>query len=117
MEISEDSLLRRITPAEVEVKLAEDNIPDLWLWAWRAMLDRMTCGDELWEYWSKEYKEYAEVGLEPADEILGFSRVRDSEIPDPTEKPSDWMITYLSGFAVVRDGEILDWIEASRWSW
>ncbi len=81
MLIHEDWLWDPIPPAEVEERLAVDGAPELWLWAWRALLGRWAPGDELWTY----------CGCEPTSDGEG-----------------DWL---HEGFALVRGGEIVDWIE------
>lgn len=76
-----DWLQSPFTPAEVEEDLAVYGAPDLWLRQWRALLERSAAGDELWEYCGAD---------------AGF----DSETAD-----------FHSGFAFVREGEVVDWIE------
>jgi hypothetical protein len=82
MSIPDDWLLYPTTPCEVEEELAESGAPDLWIRQWRAVLDRFAAGDELWEYFAAE-----------------------------SETDHD-RVDYRVGFALVREGEVIDWIEA-----
>jgi hypothetical protein len=75
------------TVAEVEEQLASEWMPDVWLEYWWALLKRFGPDDELWEYWNVESGPSGEVDSEKA------------------------------GYALVRDGEVIDSIELPWWSW
>jgi hypothetical protein len=92
MSIPKDWLVGPTELAEVEEDLAENGAPDLWLRQWRSLRNQFEQGDELWKY--------SGVELEPW--------VSDVEQQTPAFVP----IRDGYGFALVRDGEILDWIEA-----
>jgi hypothetical protein len=111
MAITWDWLLCQTTPAEVEADLADLGAPDLWLRRWRALLDRMGPGDELWEYGAIEYASTVE---ESPERFSGFHQVLDSETLQRMGflEPLERIIGFRTGFAVVRGAEILDWIEA-----
>ena len=83
MKIHEDWLHHPTTPDEVEEELAQAGAPDLWLQQWRAFLDHFTPGDELWEY------------------FVDFIEIDD-----------DYWSNFDSGFALVRDGAVVDSIVA-----
>ena len=111
MTIPWDWLCCKTTPAAVEADLAELGAPDLWLRQWRALLSRMDPGDELWEYMAVEEAAAVE---ESADRIAGFEQVTDGETLDRLglRESTDRIVGFREGFALVRDGEILDWIES-----
>lgn len=83
MTIPADWLIERTSEVKVERELAEAGAPDFWLKQWRAMLDRSLPEDELWEY------EHFAV--------------------DPERSES---AEFRVGFALVRRGQVHDWIEA-----
>jgi hypothetical protein len=69
----------------------------------------MAPGDELWECYRVLY---ADPMVSSADEIPGFELVRDREVLDWIDRsdPTGQIIEFSSGFALIRKGEILDWI-------
>lgn len=77
-----------ITLAEAEDDIADGMPADIWLSQWRALLGRFTPGDELWTY-AGAVRQLSESGSE-----------------------SDLHEEWHGGFALVRDGKILDSIEA-----
>jgi hypothetical protein len=110
MTIPWDWLLCRTTPTEVEADLAELGAPDIWLLRWRALLDRMAPGDELWRYFKVESVPTMEGTTE---EIAGFEPIRDAETLARLGLLDrfDRIDRDHSGYAVVRGDEIIDWIE------
>jgi hypothetical protein len=85
--IPEDWLSEPVDVHEVEEGLASDNMSDSWLKQWRALLRRMEPGDELWDYCHYE--------------------------SGPEGETDDWR----SGYALVRNGRIVDHIGEPFESW
>jgi hypothetical protein len=83
MTIPEDWLLGPISLAEVEQELAEEGAPDLWLRQWRAFLESWVPGDELWEYSAVE----SQPDCAATDFRVGFALVREGKIVDGIEAP------------------------------
>jgi hypothetical protein len=75
-------------PISVE-EVADQSWPDLWLKGWFDMLARMEPGDELWEY-SGEVDVVPEGSTEMTNLVCysGFARVRDGQVIEylPTEE-------------------------------
>ena len=120
MTIPREWLDRETTVAEVEVDLAADGPPDLWLRQWRRLVEAMAAGDELWGYWHGELggddalggTVAAVAGFEPVRSHLALEQV---SLADPLDR----IVGERAGYAVIRDGAIVDWIEAppaDRWS-
>jgi hypothetical protein len=85
--IPEDWLSEPVDVHQVEEDLAHEDRPDGWLQQWSALLRRMQPGDELWEYGHSDY--------------------------GPEGRDYDGR----SGYAVVRDGRIVDHIGEPFWSY
>jgi hypothetical protein len=112
MSIPLDWLLEEVSSLEVEERLTWDAVPDYWLDSWSVLLGRMAPGDELWFY--------AEPTRPPLDDEIteqldGFEQVHDGEtlqrlgfsvLPDCLLG-----FTYRYGYALVRDDEVLDWLD------
>lgn len=102
------------TPDEVEADLAELGAPDIWLQQWRALRNRMAPGDELWEYIWLAKRSIAVVAsaerIPEFEQIIDYEALEELGLADPFPIP-EYPI-YRDGFAVVRGGAILDWIES-----
>jgi hypothetical protein len=85
MSIPEGWLTRPTTTAEIEAELSEEGVTDLWLRQWRSLVDRLVPGDEPWEYCGEDW----------VPESQAASSVHD----------------WHDGIALVRGGEVIDWIE------
>ncbi|QEH32503.1 hypothetical protein OJF2_09800 [Aquisphaera giovannonii] len=114
MAIPRDWLCHEIDAAAVEAGLVDDNAPELWLRTWWAMRDRMRPGDELWAY----FREETAISVRPSPvEIAGFEQVLDGEtlarlgLPGFEDEDEGFATNFRSGYAVVRDGEVVDSIE------
>jgi hypothetical protein len=91
MTIPTDWLVGPMTIREVEEQLATEWAPDVWLEQWRILLSHAGPHDELWEY-------FAVVVDDPASEDWDLSDVQ-------------------SGYALVRDGEVVDAISTAALPW
>jgi hypothetical protein len=83
--IPESWLAEPVGIRQVEADLADEWMPDYWLDQWRALVRRMQSDDELWFYLGQECGPEGESG--------------------------EWQ----EGYAVVRDGAIIDFIGCDRW--
>jgi len=90
MSIPNEWLEEPIAVDEIEDELASLWVPEGWLERWEALLGKMGPDDRLWEY----------CGWEPVDFDGGESA------------DDDWCPCRV-GFALVRDGRIIDWLDAS----
>jgi hypothetical protein len=87
MAIPEDWLIGPVTPAEAEQEFDGGPIADLWIEQWLEFLGRLDPGMELWEYGGAVY---------------------DPQEPESADVEPEWH----GGFALVREGEVLESIEA-----
>jgi hypothetical protein len=87
--IPEDWLCESVDVHEVEEDLARECLSDAWLRQWKAILGRMEPGDELWDYC--HYEEGPEGKAN--DCRSGYALVRDGRIIDHIGEPfasSNW---------------------------
>jgi hypothetical protein len=89
--VPHDWLVCRVTVEEVEEQVSSDGAPDSWLEQWQAFRSHVGPRDELWRYYA-----ILEGDSVPADRVdLNDMRV---------------------GFALVREGEVVETIPESPWS-
>jgi hypothetical protein len=88
MVIPEDWLVCLTTPAEAEEEFADEEPSEPWLTKWWSFLSRFTPGDELWEYQGTVYEPLAPESVGGVlEEHGGFALVRDGEVLDSIEAP------------------------------
>ena len=82
MTIPRDWLDGPITIAEVEERLADEMAPDCWLEQWHALLRQLRPGDELREYYGSEFDDPGSESRVVIDWQQGYALVRNGEIVD-----------------------------------
>jgi hypothetical protein len=91
MQIPTEWLMRRVTSSDVEEEAAENEAADAWLEQWLAFFEKFSPGDELWEFGGAVYQEPPSQDVVGSlEEHVGFARVRDGEVLDFIEAP--WLM-------------------------
>ncbi len=83
--IPEEWLSEPVDLRQVEEDLADNTTSDSWLRQWRRVIGRMEPGDELWAYWHSEEGPEGEA----YDGRSGYAVVRDGQVVDHIGEPFD----------------------------
>src|SRR5690349_17840714 len=76
-----DWLVRRTTVEEVDEQISADGAPDSWLEQWRVFCSHVGPHDEVWRYCSFLQDDSMQVDRpDPSDMLAGFALVRDGEV-------------------------------------
>jgi hypothetical protein len=82
MTVPRDWLTQPTTIAEVEEQLAAEMTPELWLEQWRFFIGQIGPRDELWEYFAWLQSDLASDTWETGHARTGYALVRDGEVID-----------------------------------
>jgi hypothetical protein len=82
MKVPVDWLSHPISIQEVEELLAAEGAPDLWLDQWHYLVGLAGPGDELWEYFAIEVAETSSASWDSSDMQFGYALTRDGEVVD-----------------------------------
>ena len=80
--IPRDWLIGPTTIQEVEEQLAAEGAPDLWLKQWRILVSHLGPQDELWEYFAMVQEDPRSEDWDTFREQVGYALVRDGEVVD-----------------------------------